>query len=459
MTEAIVLVPGVLAWWVAQKQSLAEAFLQVFIPVLLILPDYYTLPIDHFPDPSFIQACILPIGIGLCWKELVKRRWKFTFLDLTVTAYFAWQIVCEVYNTGFTKMPDLIFDLLTLGMFPYMAGKVLIEQYGLRVKMAKQFVFMVFLVCVLSVYEFRMGVSLFRPTLGPFFPGQTPEWVTQLRWGFGRIAGPYGHAISMCVFVGFAYLLHRWLQRSGLWERNFKMTGTLPVSKTRILGIGLLAGMFMTLSRGPWLGVLCGVVLASVGLQKNRGRALKRSLLILVAGGAILYFAGKAYLANASAFEGVEEQASAAYRAILISQYEDIVMISPVFGWGRANWPQVEGMKSIDNNYLFVALGTGLVGLGLLTAMFLTGFWKIFWSGYRRGEMPLEERTFRFTLAAILLSIAISTGTTYISAHMYPMFFLLLGWSETCAALRESSLDAPSLEQEESMFALMRVVA
>ena len=50
---------------------------------------------------------------------------------------------------------------------------------------------------------------------------------------------------------------------------------------------------------------------------------------------------------------------------------------------------------------------------------------------------------FRFTLVGILVSIAISTGTTYISAHLYPIFFMVLGWSEACVMTRKAASEAP----------------
>jgi hypothetical protein len=461
VTEMIVVVPALIAWWVASRQSLESAFLNVYLPVILMLPNYFTWEIDHFPDPCF-HAAIMPIGLAMCWKAFVKREWKYSLLDYAVAAYLSWQIVCEVYNVGYTTMPDLLWDLMNLAIFPYMAGKTLIEQKGLRVAFAKRWVMCILLVCLISVYEFRLGVSLFRETLLPLFPRENGTWVTQLRWGFGRIAGPYGHAISMALVVGIAILLHRWLAREGLWEQNFKLTGKLPFSKSQIISFGLISGILMTISRGPWIGAVCGAVLAAVGLQQNRRRALTRALLVLVVGGAILYVAGKAYLANANAFEGVEEQASAAYRAILIDQYEDIVMLSPILGWGRANWPVVQGMLSIDNNYLFVALGTGLVGLGLLIVMFMSELWRIFASGYFKDDLTPGERMFRFTLVGILVSIAISTGTTYISAHLYPIFFMLLGWCEACVVTRNTVSEAPVSFAEMAAvpsYRLMRVVA
>ncbi len=460
MTELIVLVPAIIVWWVAAKQSLESAFLNVYLPVILMLPNYFTWQIDHFPDPCF-HHCIMPIGLALCWKGFIKRQWKISPLDFAVALFLAWQIVCEVYNVGFTTMPDLLWDLMNLALFPYMAAKTLIEQKGLRVAFARRWVMCILIVCALSVYEFRLGVSLFRESLLPLFPKENGTWVTQLRWGYGRIAGPYGHAISMALVVGVTILLHRWLAREGLWERDFKLVGRLPFSKSQIISFGLVAGILMTISRGPWIGAVCGAVLAGVGLRKDRRRALTRALLILIIGGAILYVAGKAYLSGANAFEGEEEQASAAYRAILIGQYEDIVMISPILGWGRANWPVIPGMLSIDNNYLFVALSFGLVGLGLLVAMFLAELWRIFASGYFKDDLTPGERMFRFTLVGILVSIAISTGTTYISAHLYPIFFMVLGWSEACVMTRKATSEAP-VEMLETVavpgYRLMKVV-
>ena len=460
MTELIVLVPAILCWWVARKHSPEMAFLQVYLPVLLIFPDYYSLPIPSFPDPSMIQASILPLGGYLLWNAFLKKEWKFTATDLFVVAFLGWQVVCEVYNTGTEKMPDLVFDLITLAILPYMAAKMLIEPNGLRAAVGRRFVWCLFLVCVMSVYEFKMGVSLFRPTLGWFFPGQTSQWVTQIRWGFGRVAGPYGHAISNAVFIGVAFLLHRWLCRTGQWEEKFRFLGSHPFTKQRIIGGVLLAGILMTLSRGPWLGAIAGAIFVSVGLRPNRRRALTRAVLILGVGGGILYYGGKAYLAGASAFEGVEEQASAEYRAILVDQYEDIVMESPVFGWGRANWPLVQGMLSIDNNYLFVALGFGLTGLALFCLLFLVAVARIFRDAFFLEQMDPDDRMFRFTLFGILVSIAISTGTTYISAHMYPLFFVLLGWSEGCLTAKPQVAEARAMAAPAvAGYQMMRVIA
>ena len=69
---------------------------------------------------------------------------------------------------------------------------------------------------------------------------------------------------------------------------------------------------------------------------------------------------------------------------------------------------------------------------------------------------------FRFTLVGILVSIAISTGTTYISAHLYPIFFMLLGWCEACVITRKAVSEVPVSFSEVAAapsYRLMRVVA
>ena len=362
-SEAIVLLPGLLACWFAMTRSLEAALFSVYLPVLMLIPDYFRLPIDGFPDPGFGQTAILPIGIGICYVALFERRWRVSALDFFVLAFVAWQFISNDYNLGYKEAQNNLFDLLTLAIFPYMAGKALIEPAGRRIPFARRFVFLLFVVTVLSAYEFRMGDNLFRPLVGPFFPGQDPGSFTQMRWGFGRIGGPYVHAILMCAILGIGYVLCRWLTVANLWQSRFRWLRGLPLKKATAISAVLLVGMFMTLSRGPWIGAACGAILASVGTKANRRRALTRALLILVGSGLILYTAGKAYLDGVSAFEGVEEQASAQYRAVLLEEYDKIVMQSPIFGWGHVNWPRVPGMPSIDNNYLYTALGSGLVRL------------------------------------------------------------------------------------------------
>jgi len=456
--ESIVLLPGFIAAWLALTRLLEAALFSVYLLVLMLIPDYFRMPIDGFPDPGFIQTTILPIGIGICYVAVFKRRWRISGLDFFVFAFIAWQFISDDYNLGYKEAQNELFDALTLAVFPYMAGKALLELPGMRIRFARRFVFFLFLVTLISVYEFRMGDNLFRPFVSPFFPGQDPGSFTQMRWGFGRIGGPYVHAIFMCAILGIGYLLCRWLTLANQWENKFRWFGALPFKKSATIGAVLLIGMFMTLSRGPWIGVACGAMLASVGAKSDRGRALRRSLLIMAISGTVLYTAGKAYLSGVSAFEGVEEQASAEYRAVLLDEYDKIVMQSPVFGWGHVNWPKVPGMPSIDNNYMYVALGSGLVGAGLFTLLLAAGAWRSFAKGFFAKNLSRPDRTFLFTLMGIIVGIAISTATCYLAAQLYPMTFLFLGWTEACVIKRNDAVEK-SVVEPVTHFRMMRAIA
>jgi hypothetical protein len=310
-----------------------------------------------------------------------------------------------------------------------------------------------------------MGNSLFRPAFSWFFPGQVSGWFTQFRWGFGRISGPYGHAIMMGCILSIGYLFWRWLARYGQWEPNFRIVGALPLSKSRILVLGLLGGMIMTLSRGPWLAATCALIIASIGSVANRRRALKQATILLVGGGLLIYVGGKAYVDKArpavamgSSSYAPEEEQSAAYRAVLIDQYIDIAMQRPFWGWGRANWPAVPGMSSIDNNILFLALSSGLVGVFLFVAMIAVASWRLFMAGFFRDDLASSERAFLFTLLGMFTSIAVSSVTVYLGSQLLPLLFLFMGWSDACL-LALPKEEAYATESEIAGYELMRVVA
>ena len=441
----------------------------VYLPVLLLIPDYFRLPIDGFPDPTFSQCAILPIGIAVLWKAVIRWEWNFSWLDFWILAYALWQFVSDFYNVGYRDAQNLFFDVVTLSLLPYICGKVLIESEGFRTAFARRFVWLLFLVGVISTYEFRMGESLFRPGFVRFFPGQDPAWFTQLRWGFGRIAGPLSHSILMGCILSTALLMCVWLARSGHWEPEFRWLGKIPFSKPQSIGGGLLIAMLMTLSRGPWLGAVFGVVIAAVGSASNYKRAMRYAVVLLVILGALTYVGGKVYIESTKEVEtrpGVhfynetEEVQSLAYRERLIDQYVAIAMQRPLWGWGRANWPTVPGLASVDNNYLFIALNTGLTGVAFFVAILAVGFWRLFASGFVDESLAPQERSFHFTLIGVILAVAVTTTTVYLGSQLYPLLFLFLGWADGCVIQRSAQVSAMArLQRNVSGLQTVRVLA
>ena len=138
-----------------------------------------------------------------------------------------------------------------------MLAKGLIEPHRMSVAFAKKFVMMLFIVSILCVYEFRMGMTPWI-VLRRFYPDQGLEWYTIFRYGLARVAGPYGHAILAGLLLAIAFRLQRWIQWSGQWEPRFRGLKWLKISKSRLIALVILGGMIMTLERGPWLGAVVG---------------------------------------------------------------------------------------------------------------------------------------------------------------------------------------------------------
>ena len=442
-TELLAIVPGILSAWLTIFRSMSTALYWVYLPVLLLIPDNFRLPIDGLPDPTFSQAAILPIGFGVFCQALLRGSWKWSWIDVCFGAYLIWQVVSDVYNVGLIDAQNFGFEIVANALFPYMCGKVLIESEGLRVLFARRFVWLLFTVSAISLWEFRMADSPFRRLFGRYFPGQDSGWFVQARWGVGRIGGPYGHAILMGAILAVALLFCAWLWRSGLWERNFRVLGEAHFTKSQILTAGLAVALLMTLSRGAWIGGIVGLVLASAGLHARPGRALLIRMALVLALLAGVYSASKAYVESEpgpeevltkgrSLAEATEVKQSTAYRTTLFNRYLDIVVQRPWLGWGRANWPIVPGMPSIDNNYLFLALNSGFGGLGLFCLTLFAAAVRLALGGIRMDAADIVERTFHFTLMGSLVAVAITTSSVFMGSQLYPLTFLLVGWADAC---------------------------
>ncbi|MEO8126813.1 MAG: O-antigen ligase domain-containing protein, partial [Bryobacteraceae bacterium] len=269
--QVIVILPGIWAAILAFSKSPQLAFIAVYIPTLLCLPDYYRWNIPGLPDPSFSHAVALPIAGAYLLRG--APRWKFSFTDILVFGFASCVGYSEFLNAGYSEAQNLLFDMVCLVVLPYVLTKALVEPFGLRVEFGKQLVMCLFWISVVSVWEFKFARTPWRMLLDPIFPGQADGWVTTFRWGFARIAGPYGHAILAGGILMAGYRIQRWLHWSDLWERKFKNLSS-SYTKAQIVTAGLVAGILMTMVRGPWLGGFLAAGVVAIGRAKQRWLAI-----------------------------------------------------------------------------------------------------------------------------------------------------------------------------------------
>ena len=349
--DKIALLPGFIALLVLNRTGPESAFLNVYLPALMLLP-WYVCALPGVPDPSFSQSAMFPIAIAFFWRS--RFRWRFSYPDVLVFVFVGWAIASEYINNGFVSAQNISFEATMQGLVAYLLGKEMIGYREREARFARRFVFFLFVICVLSVYEFRFSVNPFKGLIGRFFPGQGGEqaWSTQIRWNLGRITGPFSHAIIAGETIMSGILVNTWLIKTGTWEEYLRRL-SLPFTRGKIIAAGLIAGSLMTMSRGPWLGGAFGAVLVAVGVTRNPARSLVRAAVFFVIVGAATWAAAATYTSvSPDTGQMTEEQESAAYRAVLTTRYKEFAFERPVWGWGSGSWPVVPGwLQSITPIY------------------------------------------------------------------------------------------------------------
>jgi hypothetical protein len=453
--NVIIVLPGLAALIVCLRRGPERALLDVYLPTLLLLPQAFTWTLSG--ELPFADTAILPIGLFFLFRP--QREWEWSSIDFLVIAHIAITVVAEGINLGYKKGQNLALQEFCSVFLPYFAVKQIIGRQQFAVAFAKRIVVLLTIVAIISVYEFRMGSNLFvRPFVRIFFE---PPNTAVFRAGFKRIQGPYGHAIAAGVMMAIGYRIARWLDWSGTWSGRMRL---LPISKIRFCELWILAGSIMTISVGPWLGAAGGAVAVAVCRARNRKRALALVIFAIVVVGPPVHAAFKAYISvdrNVAVANGDRLQEDSAYRNKLLAVYIPVVDERPTWGYGRKGFPVMEGMGSIDNNYLLIALTFGLYALGLLLAILV-------WSPIRLCAFGLmlpgrdPAALAAFTLMGIYVLIAISMGTVAMDGGQAGRFFFLVnGWSAGLlkSGATEKARAESTAPRPHTQFAFRRVMA
>ena len=454
--QLLAIVPGIWAAFVAFSKSPQRAFLDIYIPVLLCLPDYYRWIVPALPDPSFSHGAVLPIALAFVVKG--KSKWRFSLGDFLVLGYAYTVGYSEYLTTGYNEAQNLMFDMFCLVLLPYVLTKGLVEPNGLRVEFAKRLVFCLFLISLISVYEFKFASTPWRMLLDRFFPGQGQGWVTTFRWGFARVAGPYGHAILAGAILIIGFRIQRWLEWSRHWEPRFRKPA-LPWPKARVITLGLVAGVLMTMVRGPWIGGFLAAGVAMIGRAKNRWLAVSAVAGTLVVVGIPVGVVFYQYAAVGRANAKTVAQESAAYRKELIDKYVGVAMERSIWGWGRNTWPRVSGMPSIDNYYLLLAIMHGVPSLVCLLGIILITPIRLFVFEMKKPPPQPRGSSLGFTLISIYIAVGWTIATVYMGAQLMPLLFIITGWAEGYLVSGEKGLATAPVLAYVPPFRFQRTVA
>lgn len=442
MLAFIVLIPGLLAAWIGFKRSPQAAFLLVYLPTLLLLPEYYRLDLPGIPSPTFSQAAA--VGTAAAFFARRAPGYRYSPTDLLVVGFALVAALSEYFVGGYKDAQNLMFNLTAWAILPYLFAKSLVEPLGLRIRFAKTIVLLLAAVAVISVYEFRFGATPWRMLFDHFFPWGGRGWVTTFRWGFARTAGPYGHAILAGIMMVVAFRIQRWLEWSNAWRPKPHFAPWLPIGQARLITLVLLAGVIMTMVRGPWIGAVLAALVVMIGRSPYRGLAIGG----IIGGGlligipTVLWFYDYVSVGRAGALTVAQE--TAAYRWELLTEYGAIAGEQFWFGWGLTTWPKVPGMESIDNYYLLLLLMHGILGLSLFLAIVFSLLFRLLWRGLHEPLASPAGSSLAFTLASIYVVFIISVATVYLGLQAVPLLFLISGWTEGYLGRRRVAAATPA---------------
>ena len=433
--ELITLIPGIACIYVIFRRGTTGAFLYVFLPVLLLMPTYFWLAVRPFPSIDFVDAALLPLGAGMVLFDIT--RWKVTRTDMWMLVFLFTSGYAE-YRMGLTTNSAFsYFSAIVTGLIPYMAGKLLIEQTGSRVKVFNIYIWCVAAGSFVSSYEYFFKRNPYGTFWNHFYPSQWSTWVTQVRWGFGRVAGPYSQSENAGMIVLTAWLMSLWVGRNN-YQENEARTPPPPLLKhgRRYIWI-LFVALFMTQARGPWIGALLGLSVAAIGRARKpvRRAIVVASLVFLI--GAPLYVFGKDYLSGPRKNYGSEKE-TAQYRAELIDNYVPVAIKGGEWGWG-SNFPRIGGQDSIDNAYLYFWIVQGYVGAVALILLIVDASGTLIVQAFR--PQPVRERHFVLTLLGILVGIAFTITTVFLGNQSYELLFLMIGWSQAMKELPKYKIE------------------
>jgi O-Antigen ligase len=436
----IFLIPFFLSLLYLIKGRFDLAFLNVYLPCLLLLPSYYFIRLPHLPPESAAEWALFPLGIVLL---VAHRRWPpLRRMDVWVVLFMSSLGASELLReTSFKDGLAFFANTFVQMFFAYLVGRCLIEP-DLRVPTVKRIVLLFLCLTPAILWEYRMGQNPWISTGYRIFHFEVGPFV-QIREGHARVQACFGHAILAGIMFFIVFLLNASL--GDIYKRDKLRLGPLfsTLERYHVPAILLLLFLLLTRSRGPMIGAAVGYSILQIPRFRNIKIAATVVALLLVVAGVLANSYFNKYTKVTDVWNESEEQSSAAYRRDLANNYKRITETGGWLGWGALSFPKVPGQSSIDNNYLLVQLSQGKIGLYLFL---LIAAESVFAAGRSAFTFRAREsRFFAFVCVGALSGLFLSLYTVYLGDQVVQVSFLLLGWSQSLQDTGE--VDLPAAEK------------
>jgi hypothetical protein len=418
--DKIILIPFIISAAMLVSREPKDVFILVFLPFLTLLPTYFDVElVSGTPELYFWSAALIPILIA--WVLRGFEGYSPHWMDLVLVGYLLSIFYGQWVNSDYKQAQKLLFNNLMAILFPYLL--------------------------VFTNY-FDEILRRIWPTSVLWDIGMVLK-----RWGFKRALGPFTHPISAGYFFSLITPLAIWCYFHNVY-RN-KNIGKLVIFLNTM-------GLIVAISRAPILGFFIGLIIIYYGWSQNKAAIMSIAVL---AAAVILMAAVPKFIEYASVTRATAEtadQRNVAYRKEMWEAYTEVVLERPYLGWGRFTVPAVKGMKSIDSEYLGVALAHGLPALGFYL-VFLFGMVVRLMRFAGRGAHDDPGIRLAWCLIAGWVSAIFSQATVYSGAQTVQYLYMLGAVGQVLILssqthLVSSETKMQSLEFAEGPFKFIRVI-
>lgn len=354
--DKLIFVPMIISAGLLMTRDTRDVFILVFLPALTLLPTYFdTKLFAGIPEMTFWTAALIPILIA--WMLRNFEGYRFHWMDLVILLYVTTIFYSQWTNSHYKEAQKILYNNMMAIFFPYILVRAFGEDRQTVIRMIRMMTLLGAFIAIFNIIEFRLFTSYFDEILRRIWPRHV-MWDTGMvmsRWGFKRAFGPFSHPIVAGYFFALVAPL-------SLWCYSQKLYYNLKIGKL-VVFLNII-GIFVSISRAPILGFFLGLVIIFYGWSRNKAAIM--SVLLVVSTILFLLIIPKfiEYASVTRATAETIEQRNVAYRKEMWEAYFEVVMERPYLGWGRFTIPSVRGMKSIDSEYLGVALASGLIALG-----------------------------------------------------------------------------------------------
>jgi hypothetical protein len=450
--SAILLLPGLISLFFVIRGRIETAFLSVYLPSLLLLPEDYSVRIPHLPPFSAAEFALMPVGVAALLRLVMKGSYRF--MDALVALFFISSAISEVLHEPI--MTDGIFAAITtfVSIFlAYITGRQLIEP-DLRLATVRRIVILILLPGPICVHQW-LGRNLYGNIGARILKLPMVDYEADTRGGHGKAGGAFLSSEIAGIAFGMTFALNAWLVLLNKQKKGGKLGKLLSrLEKYQVPNLLLLFYLFLTQERGPLMALGAAFLILQIPRFKSTKlmTVLVAALLIVAAVGAKQYFTKTTQFSDYDA--ATEQQKSTYYRLQMNELYQSIAKMGGWTGWSISGIPHFPGMNSIDNEFLLVHLAQGELGyiiFLLITAESIRIAVARLWS-----FQALEDRAFAASVLAALVCLWITLYTVYMGQQLPQFAFLLIGWGQSMAAGKTSTAAVAGVEAHPK-FAFQRV--